>query len=174
MSLLPRSGPFELQELVSLAVRGRQEALDHLLRLLEGELLAFAGWKVRDPHLARDVVQESLIEIARGIAGLDDPSRVRSWALSIVAHNAVDALRKRTPVAPTPGREPDEVRIDRERILEALQRMPEEYRYALILRHLQGFRYAEIADALGIPIGTVRSRIARGEEALKRLWEEGS
>jgi RNA polymerase sigma-70 factor (ECF subfamily) len=157
----------DLADLAGLAAQGGREAQDKLLRALEGEMISLAYWRLKDVHAAHDVVQESMIEIIRSIGKLDDPARVRPWAMSIVSHNATDAGRRGNPPARAGGPR-SEADVDREKVIDALHRLPDEYRQVLVLRHLQGFRYAEIAQTLGLPLGTVRSRIARGDELLTR------
>ena len=159
--------PADLADLARLAAQGGRDAQDRLLRALEGEMVSLAYWKLKDVHFARDVVQESMIEIIRSIGQLHDPAQIRPWAMSIVSHNASDVTRKRgLPARAAKPRLEDDV--DREKIVEALYRLPDEFRQVLLLRYLQGFRYVEISQTLGIPIGTVRSRIARGDELLTR------
>ena len=170
MSTPSFSGSCDLSDLADDARLGHREALESLLRALEGELVSLACWKLKDFHAAQDIVQETLLEITRAISRLEDPSRVRSWAMTILSHNLTDAVRRRN-LLPPPLVEPSYTDQDRNQILEAFQKIPDEYRQVLILRHLQGFRYREIAETLGLPIGTVRSRIARGDDHLVQLLE---
>src|SRR5215831_13672140 len=104
--------PADLADLARLAAGGSRDAQDRLLRALEGEMVALAYWKLRDVHSARDVVQDSMIEILRSIRNLEDPAQVRSWAMSIVSHNASDWARKRKLPA-RPEMPPSPADVDR-------------------------------------------------------------
>lgn len=128
---------------------------------------------------AADAAQEALLAIVRGLPRFDGRSKFSTWAHRI-AHNAsIDELRRRGR-RPDPGLPEHEVAprgdrpaldqsvADRLTIDDALQALPEDYRTVVVLRDQLGLDYAEIAEVLGIPPGTVRSRIARGRAALAR------
>jgi RNA polymerase sigma-70 factor, ECF subfamily len=128
---------------------------------------------------AADAAQEALLAIVRGLPRFDGRSKFSTWAHRI-AHNAcIDELRRRGR-RPDPGLPEHETRprgegpalddtvADRLSTDEALEALPEDFRAAVVLRDQLGMDYAEIAEVLGIPPGTVRSRIARGRAALAR------
>jgi len=129
---------------------------------------------VNNPEDALDATQEALIAIARGIDRFDGRSAFTTWLYRVATNAALDELRRRNrrPLAVEELPEPaeasgvDEVvgaRLDVDR---ALATLPEEFRVAVVLRDLCDLDYAEIAEVLGVPPGTVRSRIARGRAAL--------
>ncbi len=152
--------------------------------LLRGEydrVFAVCRRMTGDDSDAADAAQESLIAIARGLPRFDARSRFSTWAYRIAVNCSIDELRRRRrhetvtldevaaqsdPVA-GPG-DPDQV-ADRVDIETALRMLPPEFRAAVVLRDLCGLDYAEIAEVLELPAGTVRSRIARGRGALVRL-----
>lgn len=124
--------------------------------------------------------------IVRGLPRFDGRSKFSTWAHRI-AHNAcIDELRRRGrrpdpglpdhEVAPRGDRPAlDDAVADRLTTDEALLALPEDFRSAVVLRDQLGMDYAEIAEVLGIPPGTVRSRIARGRAALARsLGNQGA
>jgi RNA polymerase sigma-70 factor (ECF subfamily) len=124
---------------------------------------------------ALDATQEALIAITRKIGRFDGRSRFSTWAYRVATNAALDEARRRNrrPVVletlPGGATEPDAIATavaDRVDVDAALAALPAEYRAALALRDLIGMDYAEIAEVLGIPAGTVRSRIARGRAAL--------
>ena len=139
---------------------------------------------------ALDATQEALIAIARGIRRFDGRAAFSTWAYRVATNACLDELRRRKR-RPTPGL-PDDLGAsdrrdavavsapgidglpDRLEIDAALARLPEEFRAPVVLRDLCDLDYAEIAEALGIPPGTVRSRIARGRSQLARLLEPGN
>ncbi len=132
---------------------------------------------------ALDATQEALISVSRRISSFDGRSLFTTWLYRVATNAALDEVRRRkrrpTPSDPSIDRGPvptDAIvsspesavtaRID---VDAALARIPEEYRTAVVLRDLADLDYAEIAEALDIPIGTVRSRIARGRQALAAI-----
>jgi len=131
---------------------------------------------------ALDATQEALIAIARGLPRFDGRAAFSTWAYRVATNACLDELRRRRR-RPTPGL-PEELAAgevgatsaigidvlpDRLAIDDALAALPEEFRAPVVLRDLCDLDYAEIADTLGIPPGTVRSRIARGRAQLARL-----
>jgi RNA polymerase sigma-70 factor (ECF subfamily) len=144
---------------------------------------------------AQDATQETLIAVVRGLPRFDGRSAFATWAYRIATNTALDELRRRRrrPVPRSGGAEGSTsfheaslthathlttwsdtgdavgARLD---VDTALARLPEEQRAAVVLRDLLDLDYAEIAEVLDIPIGTVRSRIARGRSALAALLRE--
>jgi RNA polymerase sigma-70 factor (ECF subfamily) len=127
---------------------------------------------------ALDATQEALIAVVKGLHRYDGRARFSTWAYRVATNACLDELRRRkrrpTPVEVDPERDealPDlsgDV-VGRLDLDAALERLPEEYRAAVVLRDLVGMDYADIGASLGIPPGTVRSRIARGRRALAQL-----
>src|SRR4051794_22670572 len=117
-----------------------------------------------------------MIAIARGIARFDGRAAFSTWTYRIATNAALDELRRKRrrpvpahPDAPEPvatGPDPDDVVAARLDVDAALQHVPEEFRVAVVLRDLCDLDYAEIAEVLEIPPGTVRSRISRGRAIL--------
>jgi len=138
-----------------------------------------------------DATQEALIAIARGIRRFDGRSAFSTWAYRVATNATLDELRRRQR-RPTPGL-PDDLAArrgggdaggvpaagieglpDRLAIDAALRQLPDEFRSPVVLRDLCDLDYAEIAATLGIPPGTVRSRIARGRAQLAQLLDPGN
>lgn len=139
---------------------------------------------------ALDATQEALIAIARGIRRFDGRAAFSTWAYRVATNACLDELRRRKR-RPTPGLPDDlgmgdrsdvgavpsvgiDVLPDRLAIDAALEQLPAEFRAPVVLRDLCNLDYAEIAEALSIPPGTVRSRIARGRAQLARLLDPGN
>ena len=136
---------------------------------------------------ALDATQEALIAIARGIGRFDGRAAFSTWAYRVATNACLDELRRRKRRA-VPGLPEDlgtgevsatattaiDVLPDRLAIDAALAKLPEEFRVPVVLRDLCDLDYAEIAGVLGIPPGTVRSRIARGRAQLARLLDPGN
>ena len=161
--------------LASAAAAGDREALERLLDRHTDLVHALCRRIVLDPDDALDATQEALIAVVRGIPRFDGRSRFTTWLYRIATNAAIDELRRRQrrpiphdvvpePANPAPDRTDGvDARID---IDSALARIPEDFRVAVVLRDLCDLDYAEIADVLSLPPGTVRSRIARGRAAL--------
>jgi RNA polymerase sigma-70 factor (ECF subfamily) len=137
---------------------------------------------------AEEVVQESFLSAwNRGTTYRPDRGSARAWLLSIVHHRAIDVVRARNargvPVvldeeAPFPA--PDDIwrdveqTLDREAIGKALVALPNEQRESILLAYFAGFSYPEISERLGVPLGTVKSRMRLGLEKLRILMAEPS
>jgi RNA polymerase sigma-70 factor, ECF subfamily len=166
--------------LVAAAQGGDRFALDQLLRRhydrIHGVCRRVAG-STRD---ADDACQEALIKIVRSLPRFDGRSSFGTWAYRIATNAALDELRKRQrrpalhavdeehrPDVVDPRadgfaeRYPDRLVLD-----DALDQLPEDLRVAVVLRDVADLDYAEIAETLDVPIGTVKSRISRGRAAL--------
>jgi RNA polymerase sigma-70 factor (ECF subfamily) len=130
---------------------------------------------------ADDATQEALLAVTRGMERFASQSRFSTWVYRVAVNASLDEVRRRRrrpePTEPetewmpgTGSGSPVEAAVvDRVEVDEALARLPVDFRTAVVLRDLAGLDYAEIAEALDIPIGTVRSRISRGRVALVPL-----
>ena len=162
------------------AAAGDNKALDALLRdhlaLVHGVCRRILG----DPDDALDATQEALIAIARKIGTFDGRAKFSTWVYRVATNAALDEARRRNrrPVPfeslPETGRNTragatEAGIVDRLDVDAALAHLTPEYRAAVALRDLVGMDYAEIAEVLDIPPGTVRSRISRGRAALADL-----
>jgi RNA polymerase sigma-70 factor (ECF subfamily) len=130
---------------------------------------------------AQDLVQEVLLRVQRGLATYR-PGSLEAWLSRITTNAFLDEKRrqKRRPTEPLPdepervlaGTDDVETALARttlpDDVQEALRRLPEEYRVAVVLCDVVGLPYEEIAEQVGAPIGTVRSRIHRGRLSLRR------
>jgi RNA polymerase sigma-70 factor, ECF subfamily len=164
--------------LVDQAASGDRGALDALLRLHQRRIYALCLRMTGNEADALDATQEAMLAICRGIARFDRRSAFSTWVYRVSTNACLDELRRRSrrPVATgevppfdhvhTSG--PADAVAARVTLDAALARLPVEFRSALVLRELCALDYAEIAEVLAIPAGTVRSRIARARAALAR------
>ena len=173
--------------LPSLAARvqlGDRGALEKLLRALEPPLLAHVNTIVNDRDLADDVLQEVLLKISRGLGSLREPNWVRAWAYRITTREAIRVVRAERhqrcdaiddlddmPAAD----EEDAVAPDdaRDEVLACLDELPRRAQLVLRMRYLEEMSQQEIAEALEIPLGTVKSRLAYGLSVLRRMTNRG-
>jgi RNA polymerase sigma-70 factor (ECF subfamily) len=162
------------EDLARRASLGERAALEALLARHLDQIHAVCRRVLGHPEDALDATQEALIAIARGIDRFDGRSRFTTWMYRVATNAALDEARRRRrrPIAsehiPEISTTADETgavdaRLD---VDGALATLPADFRAAVALRDLAGLDYSEIASVLDIPIGTVRSRIARGRAAL--------
>lgn len=170
--------------LVEAARRGDAAAMDLLLRRHYDRVHAVCRRIAGGTRDADDAAQEAMIRIVRNLHRFDGRSAFGTWAYRIATNTALDELRRRQrrpqlhvvvdhddertafePADDRAHRHVDAV-ADRMAIDAALAALPDEFRTPVVMRDVGDLDYAEIADALGIPIGTVKSRIARGRRML--------
>ena len=134
-------------------------------------------------NVADDATQDALVAALRSLGRFraDGPTSLTSWVLTIAARTAIDAMRRQRDVAPIEettiesADRPDtsaEQRSLGRAIENAVERLSPEIRAAFVLRAYHELEYAEIAEALGVDMGTVKSRLFRARAALKDLLEE--
>lgn len=130
-----------------------------------------------DRAAADDVAQETWWRISRGIGGFSGRSGFYTWACRIARNEAFRRLKKMRalPVLPEPVQDTRAERAQSDRaelVQEALRRLPEKFRLPLVLELWEERSVREIADALGLPEGTVKSRLFRAREKFKEVWLE--
>jgi RNA polymerase sigma-70 factor (ECF subfamily) len=163
-------------DLVAAAQGGDRAALDLLLRRHHDRIHALARRLTGNDADAADATQEALIAIVRGLPRFDHRAAFGTWAYRVATNACLDELRRRNRrPRPDPdafehvaarGSDPADVAGARIDVDAALGALPVEFRAAVVLRDLCALDYAEIAEVLDIPAGTVRSRIARGRAQL--------
>jgi RNA polymerase sigma factor (sigma-70 family) len=156
-------------ELVRRAQLGSTAAFDRLVLSRGPDLYRFLVVRLRNESDARDALQETLTSAWRGLSGLRQREKFWPWLLAIAARQAATTARRRPP------REDYDVELlttDDEHTVEirdALQRLPAKSREILVLRYALQLSEAEVAELLGIRVGTVKSRSARARTALMEL-----
>jgi RNA polymerase sigma-70 factor (ECF subfamily) len=170
--------------LVAAARSGDRGATDQLLRLHYDRVLGVCRRVTGNDADAADAAQNALIAIVRGLPRFDGRSAFGSWAYRIATNASLDELRRRKrrgavglpeddAMLTDPAEQPLDLTVtDRVAVDRALDLLPTEFRVPVVLRDLLDLDYAEIADTLGIPPGTVRSRISRGRAALAKILVE--
>jgi len=169
-------------ELIAGARRGDRQALDALVRRHDRFVRGVVYSTLGSVHQLEDVVQQVWTTVCQQIDSLVDPARWQSWLFRLARNAAIDAgmrqSRQRRTHAPLaavgeaaqPGRAPTgdlAAREEHERILAAIRGLPAIYREPFVLRHLEEWSYAEIAEALDIPVDTVETRLVRARRLLR-------
>jgi RNA polymerase sigma factor (sigma-70 family) len=170
--------------LLALVARGDEEALASLYDRYAGVAYAVALRVVRDSGLAQDAVQDAFLAAWRTAAGFDPARGTGStWLLTLVHRRAVDVVRREQRRRAEPlgegardaGGTVDEDALIRDRrraVQEALARLPPEQRQALELAYYGGLTQSELAEQLGLPLGTVKSRMFAALARLRDLLGE--
>ncbi len=173
----------EHDDLLARARAGERAAVDALLRIHYEAVHAVCHRMVLSRESADDAVQNALLAIVRGLPRFDGRANLSTWIYRIATNAAIDEIRRvqRAPRAadpavltatetPNPDSDPTaglaEHLDQSSAVAGALAKVPHDFRVALVLRYVADLDYAEIAEVLGVPVGTVRSRLARGKEAL--------
>ncbi len=173
------------RSLVTAAQGGDRAALDLLLRRHYDRVHAVCRRMLHHDQDAADATQEVLLSAVRGLARFDGSAAFGTWIYRIAVNACLDEIRRRSrrPTAPLEALEGspdlllsgdhrdvpfDRTVVDHLSLTSALAELPEEFRVAVVLRDVADLDYAEIAATLDVPIGTVRSRIARGRAMLAR------
>ncbi len=159
---------------------GDPEAFSTLVRRHRDRLWAVAIRTLGDQEEAADALQESLISAFRGAASYRGDSAVTTWLHRIVVNACLDRIRRRQarPAVPLTDREiqapHDEhaATVTRLDIRTALARLPEAQRVALVLVDLEDLPVAEVAELLGVPVGTVKSRCSRARTAMALMLRD--
>jgi RNA polymerase sigma-70 factor (ECF subfamily) len=181
-------------ELVERILRGEGELFDVLFGRYRVRLYRYLLRYVGDPEDARDVTQEVFLKVWGALDSFDPRYRFSTWAFRIAGNAGIDHLRRRKvrPMAldfPVDengdSREPDlpdhrpdplaslETRRMTREIDAAIQRLPDDYRELLSLRHYGEMPYEEIAELKGMPLGTVKNKLFRARQALRDLLPKG-
>ncbi len=180
------------RKLAALAARGREPAFRELLHRYERPVFSLVYRMVRDRTLAEDLAQEAFVRAFNAIASYKPSYKFSNWILKIANNHTIDYLRKRkldtisidgSPhassseeasrtrlVIASEDESPHEYVENRElggQIEQAIGTLRDEYRTAILLRHVEGYAYEEIAEIMEVPLGTVKTYIHRARGELK-------
>ena len=169
--------------LASRARDGERGAFEELVRRTTRLVYSRLYLETGDPHLSEDLVQETYLRAFRSIRQVTDPKGFRSWLLTVAQSPLIDsfrragAQRRAAPPRvsqealdhqPAPADESPDLTERREKVRVILQGLPEEYRFPLMLRYIDGADYETITMQLGLTAGALRGLLYRGLQLLRR------
>lgn len=175
-------------ELVERHRYGDDRAFDEVYGRFEEMVYNLAYRLAGNREEAADLTQEIFLRVFRHLGSFGGRSTLKTWIYRIAVNHCRDRLSRWHPptqpigeepgdgaaVYADPARGPEALAVaadEKRRVEQALTRLPQVFREVVVLRDIEGLSYEEIAEVLGVRIGTVRSRIARGREQLRALLE---
>ena len=168
--------------LVEAAQHGNHEAFEVLAVAAGDRLFGIARLLLRDVQLAEDAVQEALVKAWRELPSLRDPERFDAWLNRLLVNACADQGRRdrrrhaEVQLLRLEPSEPDssQAAADRDQLDRGFRRLKSEQRVVIVLHFYRGLSAAEIADTIGVPTGTVKSRLHYATEALRATLEADS
>ena len=174
------------EALVALVARGDEDALAELYDRIGRIAYGLALRVLRDDRLAEDAVQDGFLAAWRTAAAFrPERAKASTWVLTLVHRRAVDLVRREerrraeplaeeasVAEAAEPTEEAAWLRFERERVQAALGQLPDTQREALELAYYGGFSQSELAERLGVPLGTIKSRMFAGLARLRELLDD--
>jgi RNA polymerase sigma-70 factor, ECF subfamily len=164
-------------DLIALALAGRGDAFGMLVERYERAVYHLAYRTMREGEEAKDAAQEAWIKAYRALASFRPGAKFATWIFTICYRVCCDRLAKRKrftgdepPDFADPSDGPErsyEAAEEAARLRAAIEALPEKYRVVITLFHLQGKQYEEIADVLGLPLGTVKTHLFRAKDLLR-------
>ena len=176
------------EALVALVARADEDALAELYDRVSRIAYGLALRVLRDERHAEDAVQEAFLQVWRSAATFRaERAKASTWILTLVHRRAVDLVRREERRQADPltddsalGEAPEDteeaawLRFERERVQAALKQLPDVQREALELAYYGGFSQSELAERLGVPLGTIKSRMFAGLARLRELLDDST
>lgn len=179
----------EISSTIQNAINGDEQAYQAILERYQRGIYNLIYQMVKNREETEDLVQETFIKAFRALESYNDQYAFTTWLYKIAYNNCIDSIRKRKlktspldkPIRTKEGEVQQQIRDDstspehhylyteKKKILdECTQKLPESYRDVIVLRHQEDRSYEEIAEIIDVPLGTVKARIFRAREMLKR------
>jgi RNA polymerase sigma-70 factor, ECF subfamily len=178
--------------MVAQVKKGDQEAFEGIVDLFKDKIYRHCYRMVGNGHEAEDLAQETFLRAYRNISKYNNEFKFSTWIFRIATNLCIDRLRKKKPDyyldAEVPGTDgatmysqlsseeplPEQVVTENERWNELqveIMKLPEKYRTAIVLKYVEDLSLEEISHIMDIPVPTVKTRIHRGREALKKVFQ---
>jgi RNA polymerase sigma-70 factor (ECF subfamily) len=172
-------------EIIRKFKHGEAAAFNDIVLKYQDRIFNLCLYMLRDTHDAQDAAQDSFIKACRALHDFSPDASLYTWIYRIAMNTCLDYRRKRIQchmdshsiaedmpsLRPSPERLYESKEIS-DSVRSALQKIPEKLRATIVLRELDGLSYEEIAEILDISTGTVKSRISRAREELRRLLHD--
>jgi RNA polymerase sigma-70 factor, ECF subfamily len=172
-------------EIIRRFKHGEAAAFNDIVLKYQDRIFNLCLYMLRDTHDAQDAAQDCFIKACRALQDFSPDASLYTWLYRIAMNTCLDSRRKRSRVRtdnhstledmPSPQPSPEKLYESKEisvAVRGALQQMPEKLRTTIVLREIEGLSYEEIAEILDISSGTVKSRISRAREELRRLLRD--
>lgn len=165
-----------MREYVVRAQGGDRDAFSELVASSIGRLTATARMILRDEYAAQDAVQDAYVRAWRSIRGLRDPDRFEAWMRQLLVRACFDMIRRKrrapTEIQLTPDGEPAITNTEwavgvHDQLERGLARIPVDQRAAIVLVYYLDLPLADAAQAMGVPVGTAKSRLNRAIQAMR-------
>jgi RNA polymerase sigma-70 factor, ECF subfamily len=175
------AGADEDSSLVRRAQRGDRRAFDQLVVRHRDRVYAVTLRLTRNPADAEDALQDTFLRAYRSLSGFGRRSKVSTWLYRIAVNSSYDVMERRRPAAsfgddgvpePASPLDPYAQEAERRALEDALRRLPAEFREAVVLCDVAGLGAGEAAEVLGLPSGTVKSRVFRARAMLAEMLRE--
>lgn len=178
--------------LARLALKGDQQAFAELVDLYHDKLYHMAYRMLSNRQEAEDVVQDTFLRVYKNLDRFDESLKFSTWIYRIATNLCIDRLRKRKPtysldaesqdyegldgysMIPSDNKTPESELIlsDTQRIIhQAMESLPPKYKSVMMLRYIQDLSLQEVGDILGMPVTTIKTRVHRGREFLRKKLE---
>jgi len=167
--------------LVEQVLNGSKDVFEELVKRHQHRVYYMALTRMGDRHEAEDLAQETFIQAYRKLSSYDPSYRFRNWLLTICANQGKNRLRSRArrrraykanlEVSNGRARDPDQEFVD---LKDAINAIPEKLRVPLVLKHVEGFSYDEIASMMKISASAAKMRVRRGRDKLVQNLELGT
>ena len=179
------------EQLITLIANGEKDALEVFYNRYSQPVFSLARYMLRDQSLAEEATQDIFLNLWMKAASFNpDRGAPKSWFMSVAHHRIVDIIKSRNRRLQTSNSAPHELldlnpasgdsteeaahrNIFRNEVLEALGHLPEEQRKVLVMAYFEGYSQSEIANLLGEPLGTVKTRARLGMQKLRAVMIDG-
>ena len=182
-----------IQDIIQQAINGQESAYEALLHRYKNGIYNMIYQMIKNREEAEDLVQETFIKAFNSLESYNDNYAFSTWLYKIAFNHCIDAIRKKKlktfpldrPIQLRDGEVKHEIKDEthspegdflfaekKKRIQITINSLPKRYRQAIILRHQEDRSYEEISQILNIPLGTVKARIFRAREMLKKRLQE--
>jgi RNA polymerase sigma-70 factor (ECF subfamily) len=166
------------RELVERCRRGDEGAFEELVERYKDLVFALTFRMVRDRSRAEDLAQDVFLRVHRGLPYFRGDARLSTWLYRIISNVCVQELARRPPrTAPLDAAGPasrdrqfGDIEL-RDRLEKAIARLPANYQLIVAAHYLEGVRYEDLAEALQLPLGTLKAQLHRAKQQLRRILE---